>query len=106
MEPWVAIGVECVCIEDFEPSLAQLPPAIGRLITRVPMVDEVLTIAACWPDGEGHAALEFVEIPVRVAGDGLKGDIQWSSACFRPLVRHTVESDVALFKALPHAVPA
>lgn len=106
MESWVAVGAQCVCVIDFSPALARLPAWLDGLVHRMPMPGEVLTIATFGPGGDGHATLTFVEIPARVRDEPHIVDVSWTAEGFRPLVRHTLESDVALFKALPMGVPA
>ena len=102
--PWAKRGTQVVCISDggWETSLP--------IPTRVPMVGEILTIAAVRVYDKDHrfanlvslagAYLAFDEIPLRQTADGLSADLYWDIGAFRPLIKSdtSMDHDVALFE--------
>ena len=86
---WAAPGVKCVCVDG---NWAEHEIQRGG-VYRVPMVNEVLTIA-CVRDNE---YLVFEEIPERQEAGKI---IAWSIRSFRPLVTRTQDQDLELFLPL------
>lgn len=115
---WMRAGVKVVCIDDdFSLEGVALP-----VPTRLPMLNEVLTIAKVFTEDEvdlvvGSFSLvseagvyfTFLEIPEDQSANGVRCTcITWHSDNFRPLITTEVseEADVALFaSALRTATP-
>jgi len=102
---WAVKGQPVVCINDDWETWLPIP-------TRVPMLNEVLTISGVMVRRTSVLMLNrlflagvflyFDEIPARQAALGLDGGVSWSVTAFRPLTRATtdIETDVALFSHL------
>lgn len=99
MTHWAAPGVQCVCINDdfgagFTLGSCHIP-------TRVPMIDEVLTVKATYIFDE-RLFLTFDEIPDHQTDsrDGLMigGVVTFEAVCFRPLIKR--KTDISIFKAM------
>lgn len=87
---WALPGAEVVCIDD-DWDAGNCPEDFGfRSPVRVPMLNEVLTIATAQRSDiiVGGVALTFHEIGAHCV---------FAARHFRPLVTHTQEQDVALF---------
>lgn len=96
---WFAIGVKCVCIR----SNWEIDPLPDGL-TRLPMLNEVLTIADIVPArfySGGTLALVFEEIPHLQNG----AKVSYNPDSFRPLISNpkTMEQDISLFTPLVNA---
>lgn len=109
---WAARGQQCVCINDDWDVPLPVP-------TRVPMLNEILTIADVRLVVERHAVLgcwflpgiflAFDEIPLtQSAGDVDGANIWWRIGSFRPLIRirKSRAHDVALFEQFTTKVGA
>ncbi|WP_284388814.1 hypothetical protein [Devosia yakushimensis] len=101
MSSWARPGAECVCIDD-----AWDMPAFYKVPHRLPMLNELLTVAAVQAK-RGEVWLKFSEIPDDQSCDGQRSvDIWYISTSFRPIIKPTVEQDIALFKHHLDQVPA
>lgn len=92
MSSWAKPGVKCVCIND-EWSDIQCRLLGVEPPSRVPMINEVLTIKEVFSHTfeRGLAAASFHE---------LGHDFGFATVCFRPLTTGSQEQDVALFTHL------
>lgn len=111
MPSWARIGAEVVCVDDAFGDAVALD-LLG--IVRLPMLHEVLTIswAGIGPARDvylrgrlvgrsaGGAWLLFAEIPVR---QGHALGIAWPADHFRPVLRGSLEDDLALFRRIADA---
>jgi hypothetical protein len=101
---WVRPGAQCICT--FGTWHAPLPVPV-----RVPMLNEILTIADSRITDpivfEGFAfpasvGLAFQEIPLVQSAEGVTAEVWWSVTGFKPLTKTgaTQADDVALFSWL------
>lgn len=92
MAAWAKPGVRCVCIDDdwsdYHCKLLGIEPP-----SRVPMLNEVLTIRAVYPSTIRPycLALQFSE---------LGHEFGFPAHCFRPLTTRTLEQDMSHFTPL------
>jgi hypothetical protein len=104
MNTWAAPGVKCVCINDGWGSVS-----IGSvsLPTRVPMLNEVLTIAEVKVWDDATLVLSFHEIPLlqedRNGAEAISGACWWNVRHFRPLT--TRKTDISIFKKMLTPAP-
>ena len=98
MNHWAVPGAQCVCINDDFGSIE-----VGGCIipTRVPMLNEVLTVRSVRASGES-VYLTFEEFdPWQSSSDGertISGTIAFDAVCFRPLNKR--KTDISIFKAM------
>ncbi|MEZ2410495.1 hypothetical protein AB6806_27240 [Bosea sp. RCC_152_1] len=99
---WAFPGAKCICIEDDFCSVHQGEFSIP---TRVPMIDEVLTIrdfvvgeASFGTGMEGEVYVSFYEIELMQSDGPLSGAVRFQLSCFRPLLDRP--TDIAIFKSL------
>lgn len=89
-------GQRVVCINDNFGYVAR-----GRYLipTRVPMLNEVLTIRAMeWIEDRDALFLHFEEIPTKQIDGPLSGWFSYKSVCFRPLRERP--TDISIFTAM------
>lgn len=91
---WAKPGVQCVCINDDWEHISVDGYSVP---IRVPMLNEVLTIAGVRLVGD-RLFLWFDEITKRQCDGPLFGDIAYNVICFRPLLKRP--TDIGVFKQM------
>lgn len=103
MNTWAVPGAKCVCIKDEWGGWTFDGLSIP---TRVPMLHEVLTVAAVNADGP-MLYLSFHEIPLHQEDSRgarkIFGDVWWNVEYFRPLNQR--RTDISIFKKLLAPAP-
>ncbi|MGG7535336.1 hypothetical protein [Rhizobium sp. 12,4] len=100
MSNWAKPGVQCICIDDEWPD--QMTDGRHSVPTRVPMLNEVLTISAVRPVRD-RLFLYFEEIAALQASGPLQALISWDVVCFRPLLKRP--TDISIFKNMLTPAP-
>ena len=94
---WCRVGEKCVCIEDdWEP--------VHSGATRVPMVNEVLTITEV--DVGELVGLQFAEIPAVVRSKRYDFSVFWCVTHFRPLITQADDIEAHFVQHLHDRTPA
>lgn len=109
MKAWITAGRRVVCIDDHWPWVVR--QGSDELPVRVPMLNEVLTIAEAKPGNDKPAGgssqciyLAFREIPKEQRCGQLAADVLWISTQFRPLDER--ETDISKLTSLLNTSPA
>lgn len=104
MQDWIKIGEKCVCVND-NWTLGILG-LLAEDVTRLPMLNEVLTIADIKEahDNSGRLFISFEEIPL---SQGRVYKLQYLSTHFRPLRNEddVFEEDMQIFRPMLKDLP-